>query len=727
MSKNKKRNTKTSVAELIKLFKTNPCQAYKSLISSSHYFDTKQSDDFWTEYNKLDHKSLAEKFTESISTFKRVSQLKIFYDLKKSYETKKSKTIENILSLNPDETSFSKALFLCLELGSTLPPQPNDFPNYTEESFKAVKKVLREILPKLKKENQTSYSPELVRCSNNLLKIQIDIDLLTTFLDAFVSADFEMTPNKDSKKLILSLPDNKPKNENIFILNQLKTIIKRDFKRQESQPKISEEKHFKKIDSKWKTNEGPVIAFHSKNLIPMNQTQKGISLQIEDDSIFSRIISANQENQDKATFQIISLKQEQNFHSQFRQALSQVYQPNEEIDIHTLQLEIKDSVFISLFELICAQSCLIAKAYEHQSLVNLTNNSIEVIKYTILQQHGITLHEDANNFIIQHLVDFENLFFFTKQEVVSNWLRSIEELKEKSESELNAMIDFLSSLDSPLPFNAIYKIDSKYYFSYRACDYRFNLNRLLYDNYVSDKLFNPNRKPKEERITIDKTQKDREISFTNSLKELFKKFTPFAEANLDYSKPSHKYDFGNLKGEFDVIAYFDKENIIIPIQVKLSNTSPRSEKRKKEWILNHIEKKGIEQVGKDFELLQTKSGLEFIADNLKVNSEIKNPLIYPLIVTDNFFADHLSFYYEENNNPVFCVSYFELKHLILNQKIHNEQKDWSPFNADNAASQLIEIIKNNTFWDFINDFALDFKLEKSLSLINEDFNIEMII
>ncbi|HRO74541.1 MAG TPA: hypothetical protein PLP27_00150 [Crocinitomicaceae bacterium] len=198
------------------------------------------------------------------------------------------------------------------------------------------------------------------------------------------------------------------------------------------------------------------------------------------------------------------------------------------------------------------------------------------------------------------------------------------------------------------------------------------------------------------------------------------------ESNLDY-KSNPKHDFGGLKGEFDVIAYFEKENVIFPIQVKLSNVNPRTEKRKEEWVDERIRKEGVKQIKNDTTLLQMKLGLEFISESLKTNKTIKNPQIYPLIVTDNFFADHVSFSYNEKNEHVICVSYFELKHLLLNQKIHDKQADWQPFNTENIVCQLIEMIENNSFWNFLEKSSEKFKLNKTLFTINEENKIEIII
>lgn len=734
MSK-KSNNIKVSVAEIIQLFKIKPEQAYQELISSSYYFH-KQSKNFWDAYMQLDHDKLSKQFPDSVDTFNQVVWLKLFYDLKEFYKTERAKNIGALIALNPDETSLTKSLFLCLELGDSS-IQPTTFSNYSEESLEGIKILLKDILPLLKGENKNPYSLELAQLSNNLIKIQVDIALLEEFLDACVWADFEMIKKDDSKGFVLSLPDGKPKSENLFVLNHLKTIVKRDFKRKESHPKISEEEHFKKNDPKWKTQEGLVTVIHSSGMTVTSQTPGTTSLQAEDDSMLINMSSDDPKTRDEAILKMMMLSQEQNFHHQFRQALSQIYQPNDEIDIHALHLEIKNNIFVTLYDLLCVISCLIARADAFRYLSDLPNGGIKAVKFQLLhnlqQQHPeLTpeqLHSSANSFFVQSLPEIEkqkeiNAFIFVEHETVLNWLKKIEELKSKSEAELNAMIDLLSGFESPLPFNALYKIDNKYYFSYTTCG-RFNLNQLLYDNYISDKLFNPNNKPQKEKPLVEETQKSREIRFTNSLKELFKTVTPYVEAGLEYGDPKLNYDFGDLKGDFDVIAYFEKENIILPIQVKLSNVSPRSEKRKEEWIANRIETKGITQVVKDIKLLQSKSGLKFVADKLKTESEIKAPLIYPLIVSDNFFADHLSFPFNEDDDCVICVSYFELKHLLLNHKVHDKQADLLPLESNNAATNLIEAIETNSFWKFLNEFADNFKFSKTLSAITEDWKIEM--
>lgn len=94
-------------------------------------------------------------------------------------------------------------------------------------------------------------------------------------------------------------------------------------------------------------------------------------------------------------------------------------------------------------------------------------------------------------------------------------------------------------------------------------------------------------------------------------------------------------------------------------------------------------------------------------------------------VTDNFFADHLSFSYNEVGDKFYCISYFEFQHLILNQRVHEKQQDIMSLISGQEGSQLIELIKSNAFWNFLNEFAKRFQFSKTLSAINEESRIEM--
>ena len=121
-------NNKISIADLIQLFQTVPEQAYQHLISVGHYFNTKQTKNFWDGYIQLDQDNLSKQFPDSVPTFNKVIWLKLFYDLNEIYKIEKKNCLEQIVALNPSHIAIIKSFFLCVELGETN-SEATSFPN----------------------------------------------------------------------------------------------------------------------------------------------------------------------------------------------------------------------------------------------------------------------------------------------------------------------------------------------------------------------------------------------------------------------------------------------------------------------------------------------------------------------------------------------------------------------------------------------------------------------
>lgn len=729
--------SKKKVTDIIDQFEISPKEAFQMLLDCGCLINANQEDYFWEWFKGMGNDELLDLREKNKSIFERLQQLYHFYHLKKIYEEMREECLASLLQLKPDQTTLIKSLFLCLELGDCSPPQ-NNWTKYSEESLSTIKKLLGWILPKLSKSNLSSYSKELVELCNDLIKIQVDIDLLSEFVDAHVWANFELAKDENGLGCILKLPEQEKKIENLYILNELKTAIKLDYYRKGSHSSISEESHFKKVDPTLKTNEGLATLYISGGEL-ISQPEGTTHIKVKPDFL-ENLDDENPEKRDNAVTQMMELMHEQNFHHQYRQALAIIYNPNDEIDIHKLHLEIGEDVLVSLFQLICAMSCLIARADVFRYLADFPNGSLKAIKRQLINKCQLEnkelskdqLDDQINAIILQSFEEIDKMeevttFIIVSHETLKSWLRKIEDLKSLSEKELSAILKLFSesSKESPIPFNPIYKSGDDYFYSYRSCNPQFNLNHKLYDYYISDKLFNNYNKKVEEHKPIGLSHHKREMDFCNSIKVLLEKFTPFVKSNLKYGDVENSSSFGDLDGEIDVVAYFEKENIIIPIQVKLSNVTPRSEKRKQMWVAENIEKKGLRQVAKDIKLLSFKEGLSFVAQKLKYKSKIDEPLIYPIIVTDNFFADHLTISHE--GILVKSISYFELKNLLLNHKIHSDQKDWMPFTEENVATSLIKAIDENIFWSFLDDRAEKFTLNKSLNLVAQENGIKMVI
>lgn len=723
---------KYSVEDIIQSFQANPATAYKQLIECNYYYTGEMAGLFWKAYAALDIRALVEKFPESISIFKRVEYLHSFYCLQLMYETERKQYREALVALNPNPQVLVKALFLCIELGEASNGYAK-LPQYTLESLTAVKQILKAILPYLKESEQPDYSPSLVELAETLIKIEMDMGLLSSFADLFVEGGFEWK-QQDGKGFLLCLPQGMDKRQSQYINNIIKTLVKRDFFRKKAQGNISTEEHFIKIDSKLKTDKGLATITVSEGVEITNQTPGTTFIKVKEE-LLENINSENAEVYQEAQLQLLHIHMQQSFHYHYRQALAQIYQPNEQIEIHNLEIELVPGVVVSLYEMLCAVSCLMAKADNYRyidqwpdsgSIKGIFNSLLIVLDKEYPEAEKEEKYQAAIHEIIKCYPDIDKMFkhktpeWFTN-EVILGWFKQIEELSQLSDDKLDALLQLLASIDTPIPFNSLYKVGDKYYFSYKTC-IQFDIGRILYDGFASDQLFNSgNKSNKAKRKSVGEAHNGREADFVTALEKQFATITPFAVSGLEYLINDRE----KIEPEFDLIAYFPLENVIFVIEAKLSNVSPRTEKRKNEWINYHIIEKACSQIQRHVTYLSTKAGLKFVAERLGFGAEIVSPQIYPLLLTDNFFVDHCSFSYNEEGDTVLCISSFELTQLLLNEKIDKRQPDFFSSPSEISVTNLIEWIERNIFWEFLHEDADRFEYSKSLCAINGEVRIEM--
>lgn len=721
-------SAKAREQKLTSVFNVSPRKAYEKLISSNLCFKT----EFWIEFKKLELPNLIKKFPEEAYFIYKANGLRVFQDLREFYENAITEQKNKLVEINPSSTNLIKSLFLALDLGDASSPIVDV--KYSPEALTAVKTIFKEFSRNAKSDNQSAYSVELFNTTTQLLRLQTDRVLLDNLFDIYQTDNFLLFPTEHGIGYELRLIDDNLKKNDIYILGELKSAIKRNFKKIDSQPKISEELHFQEVDGELKTDEGLAVIRYSSNSI-VTVTGEGFTALPMDDSIFELMKSDDPKLQAEGQRKAIEQTMLQNFHHKHRHALAEVYQPNDEINIKQLKIEIENGKSLTLYELLAAISSLIAFA---DNIRYLSEGEVNRVRSSFLRaskelnpnytDEQLVRTGDSNIAIHLPLIEarkeYHLFFFFPKELLMSNFIQ-IEELKTKSPEELNSIVDFLCALDNPLPYNFIYKTDGGYFFSYQTCN-RFSVLKDVYDYYISDKLFNSTGKDQSQRLTIGENHAERTAKFNDSLIDLFHRITPYAKS-IKYKSPSAKYNFGKMEGDMDVLVYFEEEKLLLSIQVKLKNVSVQSERGKINWVKTSVEKKGTEQVRKDAELLGNPEGLKFIAEEFGLSKSIdpKTLTIYPLIVTDNFFADHIEFTFNKDGDSVFCISYFELKYLLLNQKVHPSQADWPNLAESKSATMLISLIEENVFWNFLQEFIPNYKSRKTLTVINEENRVRL--
>ncbi len=146
------------------------------------------------------------------------------------------------------------------------------------------------------------------------------------------------------------------------------------------------------------------------------------------------------------------------------------------------------------------------------------------------------------------------------------------------------------------------------------------------------------------------------------------------------------------------------------------------EVEKWQWVEEKIFDSAANQVNKDLQLLQNEVGLKFVANELGLKKRIPSEglIIYPLIVTDNFFADHEDIPYGGSGATALVVSYFEIQNLIHSRKVHPKQSNWLPITT---GEQLAILLEENVFWDFVKELTPNYHQEKSLKAIGVEDRI----
>lgn len=733
MNKHPHKITAERAIELAQAFSFSPADAYEKLISSRIYFRHRLSHIFWNAFGQTDLPQLYEKFPDHSFIFQKMLSLRYLHDLHLIYAEKKSEKEKVLLDLNPAPGQLIRALFLQPEL-RTGNRWPSALTAYSTELLIAVKTILKELQPKLTPGNQSGYSLSLFELCDSLLQLHMDMNVLEEFADTIISSDFLIGKNENGPGYLM-IPPGDEGSVLQHIHQQLKTSILRNYRREHAHDDISNEKHFVKHDPFYKTHLGLATVFHTSG-VQVTQQPEGTTAIPINDSIFSGFDSSDPREQQESKRKFISLVMQTNFHHKFRHALAEIYYPNDEIKVHGTMIECDSKTTFSLYEIICGMSCLIAKAdgFRYASEIGAFK-SIPFFKQNVLPRvqqlypklTPAELNDSLDNYLIHHLAHAQTrqaseAFRFIEEKKILGWFRCAEELKEKSDNELRAMLKLFAGLRSSLPFNPLYKCDEGYYFSFRACTY-FNLNQLLYDHLLSDRIFNNRRKPPARQPGIRRKQNQRSSDFSSALARLFRSLTPYVEADLEFGPADTGYDLNGLQGDCDMVAYFKESNVLLMIQAKLSNVTPRKLHRRKDWVDHHIHDVGRKQILKDRRLVHSKDGLRFIADKLGCAHGIVHPRLFQLIVTDNFFADHKQIPCE--GQPVMCVSFFELRHLVRGEKIHAQQKDLTPIAGDDAIIQLMKALEENVFWEFIDAEAKHYQYARRLNMINEENGVEM--
>lgn len=735
----KKSISRIELHEQLENFLADPATVTGNILKAGASFHKDEKDNadlFWQQYEVFFNQN-QERFTEvHIPHLHKLREHHRFYHLKTVYEGNIEEVMKKVIDYNPSIETFTKSVFLVIELGKIHSASNLEFklPDATGQTLNAAKKLIQDFKEAKQNTAEKEYSFELGEWVLNLVRWQTDLNNLLKIHDEFLWAGFEIEYNENEHGFIVKPDPTISKINNPYILNTLKRRIKQTYLYSISFSSLSGEQHFTKNDPVFKTNEGFVTAFHSPGLTITNQTPGTTSLEMPDsffDSLFDQDTSRIKE---EAQLMLIKQMTEVTFHYHLRIALADAYRPNDIIDIKKLTVTIDGRKF-KVYELLCVAAALSAYAHRINFINRLSGFDIPSLfhKYAASKQvqeknwSQQTTIEQFTSYVIHKYGELEEKeitspFILKDEAYLLSLFNKVEELKYLCKEELLTLIDFFSSANNSLPFLPLYYTEKGYLIETSALSLH-SYVRIVYDHFVSDELFSGTK-----RNPINSVRNNqREIDFNEALCQSFKKLTPFCEAAVDFTKPKkNAVAIPGVAGETDLFVYFKEENLLMPVQVKLSNTFPRKERRVYEWREGNI-KGAVEQIERDVNVIESEEALAWIAKELGTTIKRKGLKVVPLIVTDNFYADRIVLPSSLKNNELICVSFFEIKNLIEETRVSPKQGDWSFLNQQKPGTYLVKLLNENYFWKFLDEEAERFTEEINISSLSAPHRMKRII
>lgn len=701
----------------------------------SFYKDEKSDAElFWKEFEALirQHEDL---LSATHYPFLRKLQIQqYFYHLKSTLEAEIRIVREKIIFYNPSTATFVKSVFLVVELGKLHQQYNvvNKLHGANFQSLSAAKSVISRFAETKRSGSENEYSPELGEWVLNLLRWQIDLNNLLKIHDELIWSDFEIQFNEMQDGFVISTNPELPKSKNLYILHELKRKAKLDYLFSRSFSSLSDESHFRKVDPVFKTNEGLVTVLHSPGLKLTNQTPGTTSMEVPH-AFFESIFNEDSSHiKEEAQIALLTQISEAAFHYHLRTALADAYRPNDVVDVKKLSIVIKNKEF-KVYDLLCAAAALssLAERVNYFNLISRFDIPSLFEKYSVSKDvqkkdWGVEMRlEQFTSYVIHRFKELEEKeitspFVFKNREYLINLLRKVEELKHLSKEVLVTIIDFFSGDGKALPFLPIYKTEEDYLIETSALSLH-SYVRIVYDYFVAEELFGG--KSNKTKSTFSN---QRERDFNSSLQQTLQQLTKFCEAGVDFKKPKRNNKPLSVNGETDLFAYFENEHLLMPIQVKLSNTFPKKERKKYDWVKGHISE-AASQIERDLKVIESEDGLKWIAKELGTTINRKGLKVVPLIVTDNFYMDHVVIPLGSKDKVSLCVSLFEIKNLIEGNKVSTKQAEWSFSTQKKPGSYLIKLLNENFFWKFLEKEAEEYKDEIIVSSLNAPNKLKRMI
>lgn len=643
--------------------------------------------------------------------------------------------ITRIQQLNPSPELLLKTLLFVIDMGQVEDGDKRRFIPTSVYSEQAITQILRQCIPKLKDSNTCEYDVHLFNACASGLKCQTDLNLLARMKDLEADADFRYQPELNGRPANLAVPPPQ-RSTNNFVLRTQKEHFKRLILAGRSQVDVSQLKHFQNVDPKFKTTDGLLGILYSDNIKVQQTSDIPNAAILDEHGVLERFWNGDL----SVVNDIMMLQFWQALHFFYRQALAEMYIPNYAIEVDTINLQLPNKQTATVFEYLAVNAFLIA----YYKAKNLWGTSADFFKGQIPQyrahyttaNNGLTpfsnnwLNKECENNFVRAFSEFLERIPYLYQELSPDDLwtlaQKLEETKSMPIDRMKAIIEHITTAPLEYPICPLFKAGDTYMFSNLPLEYPYN--QALYSFLLSDAVFDSRKGAMLNNGVKKKPHQYREEQFVAALRLLFQ--TAGFSKNLKISADNNfpiGYEQG---GQNDLLIYSQEENLLLVVEVKLCNIHRFREGGVKDWAKNKIgnletRNSAVFQLKKDLTLIKTDIGKEWLHSLLEPTKSIDhNKLrVVPLIITDNFYADHADIELSDNNRTT-VIDVFELEQLLTGKKIHQAQE----LPEISSLTQLLDAIYKNCFWGFLPEIIDKSKpvvLQELVSTIPK-YNIQLV-
>ncbi len=437
-----------------------------------------------------------------------------------------------------------------------------------------------------------------------MLNLVNDCQLLEEMIDCLLQTNAHI--KTDSKKEQITIALGKEDIRIASIITQ-KELLKAIYNKRAAQKSVSGTDYFKRIDEKYKTNEGIVSWFSSPGTTITPGNPGHVAMELPEDCWYtgedrnSPEAKKAEENSRIATFWA-----HQSYF--FRQHLSSNLFVREKENFKGAVLFEAGEQKLTFFDFFMCMANIVAiftaeriyrpwKSWRGLAMRIKDNITEGVAKGEIESPYSLPeIVRFSAAYSPENKVEGLDLGCFEKlsAQTLIDLTKDVDDLAHLCPEQILQCFDLLGDPKASFPIPLVIKAGNDYQLPVDAWSHPAVMQWLFEDFYTGYIYDTDNRKNPQEKKRGTTLAQLRESGINEDVASLLRTLTPHASASAGYRL--HESSGSLIEGECDAIAWFPQESTLLVIQMKLSNTTKATRQKRKQWVSNKLQKEAAGQV-----------------------------------------------------------------------------------------------------------------------------------